>query len=119
MDTYFKSFREKSYQIEVSRNEPFSGHFFSFFNTRKNSNLSIRFPVVIPTSGKNICKEGKELAKYKPDFREEQPKKFNEQQIYLAMNLLKNYSYKEVEKMTSISKSTLTRNKRKQVVMVQ
>lgn len=68
---------------------------------------------------KNIRKEGKELVKYKPDFREEWPKKFNEQQINLAMNLLKNYSYKEVEKMTGISKSTLTRTKQKQVVMVQ
>ena len=85
---------------------PFSGHFFSFSNTCGNSNLSIR-------------KEGKELAKQKPDFREERPKKFNEQQINLAMNLLKNYSYKEVEKMTGISKSTLTRNKREQVVMFQ
>ena len=90
----------------VSRNEPFSGHCSSFSNTYESSNLSIR-------------KEGKELAKQKPDFREERPKKFNEQQINLAMNLLKNYSYKEVEKMTGISKSTLTRNKRKQVVMVQ
>ena len=53
---------------------PFSGHFFSFSNTCGNSNLSIR-------------KEGKELAKQKPDFREERPKKFNEQQINLAMNL--------------------------------
>jgi DNA invertase Pin-like site-specific DNA recombinase len=57
--------------------------------------------------------EGKELAKQKPDFREGRPKKFNQQQINLAMNLLKNHSYKEVEKMTGISKSTLTRNKRK------
>ena len=56
--------------------------------------------------------EGKELAKQKPDFREGRPKKFNQQQINLAMNLLKNHSYKEVEKMTGISKSTLTRNKR-------
>ena len=68
---------------------------------------------------KNIRKEGKELAKQKPDFREWRPKKFSQQQINLAMNLLKNYSYKEVEKMTGISKSTLTRNKRKQVVMFQ
>ena len=57
--------------------------------------------------------EGKELAKQKPDFREGRPKKFNRQQINLAMNLLKDHSYKEVEKMTGISKSTLTRNKRK------
>ena len=57
--------------------------------------------------------EGKELAKQKPDYREGRPKKFKQQQINLAMNLLKNHSYKEVEKMTGISKSTLTRNKRK------
>ena len=57
--------------------------------------------------------EGKELARQKPDFREGRPKKFNQQQINLAMNLLKDHSYKEVEKMTGISKSTLTRNKRK------
>ena len=57
--------------------------------------------------------EGKELDKQKPDFREGRPKKFNQQQINLAMNLLKDHSYKEVEKMTGISKSTLTRNKRK------
>lgn len=47
------------------------------------------------------------------DFREGRPKKFNQQQINLAMNLLERHSYKEVEKMTGISKSTLTRNKRK------
>ena len=46
-------------------------------------------------------------------FREGRPKKFNQQQINLAMNLLKDHSYKEVEKMTGISKSTLTRNKKK------
>ena len=57
--------------------------------------------------------EGKELAKQKLNFQEGRPNKFNQQQIYLAMNLLKNNSYKEVEKMTGISKSTLTRNKRK------
>ena len=57
--------------------------------------------------------EGKELAKQNPDFREGRPKKFSQQQINLAMNLLKDYSYKEVEKMTGISKSTLSRNKRK------
>ncbi|MFC4697788.1 recombinase family protein [Enterococcus aquimarinus] len=57
--------------------------------------------------------EGKELAKQKPDFREGRPKKFSQQQINLAMQLLEKYSYKEVEKMTGISKSTLSRNKRK------
>ena len=57
--------------------------------------------------------EGKELDKQKPDFREGRPKKFNQQQIRLAMNLLQDHSYKEIEKMTRISKSILTHNKRK------
>ena len=57
--------------------------------------------------------EGKEIAKQKPNFREGRPRKFSQQQINLAMNLLKTNSYSEVEKMTGISKSTLTRYKRK------
>ena len=57
--------------------------------------------------------EGKELAKQKLNFQEGRPNKFNQQQIYLAMNLLKNNSYKEVEKMTKISKNTLIHKKRK------
>lgn len=57
--------------------------------------------------------EGKEIAKQRPGFKEGRPKKFSKQQIDLAMNLLETHSYKEVERMTGISKSTLTRNKRK------
>lgn len=57
--------------------------------------------------------EGKELAKQNPEFREGRPKKFTKQQMQLAMELLENNSYTEVEKMTGISKSTLTRYKRK------
>lgn len=58
--------------------------------------------------------EGKAIAKQRPDFKEGRPKKFSQQQIKLAMNLLKTHSYSEVEKMTGISKSTLTRYKRKE-----
>lgn len=57
--------------------------------------------------------EGKEIAKQRPGFREGRPKKFSQQQINLAMSLLEKHSYTEVEKMTGISKSTLTRYKRK------
>ena len=56
--------------------------------------------------------EGKELAKQRPGFKEGRPKKFSKQQIDLAMTLLEKHSYTEVERMTGISKSTLTRNKR-------
>lgn len=57
-------------------------------------------------------KEGKEIAKQKPDFREGRPKKYKKKQIDLALELLKNNSYKEVEQMTGISKSTLIRAKK-------
>lgn len=57
--------------------------------------------------------EGKEIAKQRPGFKEGRPKKFSQQQIELAMKLLETHSYTEVEKMTGISKSTLTRHKRK------
>ena len=57
--------------------------------------------------------EGKEIAKQRPGFKEGRPKKFSKQQIELAMTLLDNHSHKEVEKMTGISISTLTRNKRR------
>lgn len=57
--------------------------------------------------------EGKEIAKQRPGFKEGRPKKFSTQQLALAMQLLESHSYSEVEKMTGISKSTLTRNKRK------
>ena len=59
--------------------------------------------------------EGKEIAKQRPGFKEGRPRKFSQQQINLAMNLLKTNSYSEVEKMTGISKSTLTRYKRKKL----
>ena len=53
----------------------------------------------ISAKTKAVCKEGI-------------PKKYSEAQIELAMNLLKEYSYKRVEAMTGISKSTLIRAKR-------
>ena len=57
--------------------------------------------------------EGKEIAKQRPGFKEGRPKKFSTQQLALAMQLLETHSYSEVEKMKGISKSTLTRHKRR------
>lgn len=58
---------------------------------------------------------GKEIAKQKPDFKEGRPKKFSRKQIDHALELLQTNSYKQVEQMTGISKSTLLReNKKKQ-----
>lgn len=58
--------------------------------------------------------EGKAIAKQKPDFREGRPKTYGKQQITHALELLENHSYKQVEAMTGISKSTLIRAKKAQ-----
>ena len=60
-------------------------------------------------------KAGRELARQKDGYAEGRPKKFSRTQIELAMQLLENYSYKQVSSMTGISKSTLQREKKKTV----
>lgn len=57
--------------------------------------------------------EGKAIAKQKPCFREGRPKKFKKAQMEHALKLLETNSYKEVENITGISKSTLIRAKRR------
>lgn len=56
--------------------------------------------------------EGKSIAKTNPDFREGRPKKFKRAQIEHALDLLKSNSYRQVEQLTGISKSTLIRARR-------
>lgn len=56
--------------------------------------------------------EGKAIAKMRDDFREGRPRKFGKKQIDHALELLKTHSFKEVEGMTGISKSTLIRRKK-------
>lgn len=57
--------------------------------------------------------EGKAIAKQNPEFTEGRPKKFNQKQVNHALDLLESHSYKEVEQLTGISKSTLIRAKRR------
>lgn len=57
--------------------------------------------------------EGKAIAKQRPGYREGRKPKFSKEKIDLALSLLEKNSYKQVEKMTGISKSTLIRAKRK------
>lgn len=57
--------------------------------------------------------EGREIARQRDDYREGRPKKFNREQVALALRLLDEYSYKQVSNMTGISVSSLTRAKRK------
>ncbi|WP_044914165.1 recombinase family protein [Butyrivibrio sp. WCE2006] len=56
--------------------------------------------------------EGRAIARLKPNYKEGRPKKYNPQQIKLALELLENHSYNQVSLMTGISISTLTRAKR-------
>lgn len=58
--------------------------------------------------------EGKAIAKQRPDFKEGRPKKYNKKQMEHAMQLLETHSYTQVEEITGISKSTLTRAKKKE-----
>lgn len=56
---------------------------------------------------------GKAVARQDPNFREGRPKKFTAAQLKHAIDLLDNgNSYKQVEAMTGISKSTLIRFRR-------
>ena len=56
---------------------------------------------------------GKIAARQNPNFKDGRPKKFTQEQIELALGLLKDgKTYREVERMTGISKSTMVREKR-------
>lgn len=58
--------------------------------------------------------EGKAIARQREDFREGRPNKYSKKQIEHASKILETNSYKEVENMMGISKSTLIRAKRKE-----
>ena len=47
-----------------------------------------------------------------PNFREGRPRMYSKEQIDLAMSLLGTHSYRQVEKMTGISKTTILRARR-------
>ena len=53
--------------------------------------------------------EGKAVAKQRDDFREGRPPKYGRAQKEHALELLKTHSYRQVEEMTGISKSTIVR----------
>lgn len=60
--------------------------------------------------------EGKAIARASnPNYREGRHRKFSEKALDGALELLKTHSYKDVEAMTGISKSTLIRARRKQL----
>lgn len=59
-------------------------------------------------------KAGRERARMKDDYKDGRKPKFTRAQIAHALQLLEDNSYKQVEGMTGISVSTLTRAKRKE-----
>lgn len=52
---------------------------------------------------------GKEIAKTKAGYKEGRPKSYTDTQLNMALDLLGEHSYTDVERMTKISKSTLIR----------
>lgn len=64
-------------------------------------------------------KAGRELARLKPDYKEGRPPKWKRAQKEHALKLLQDHSYSQVEEITGISISTLTRAKRKNTTMTQ
>lgn len=60
------------------------------------------------------CREGRMIARQNPNYKEGRPKKFSREQVELGLTLLNDgKTYKRVEAMTGISKSTLIRAKKK------
>lgn len=58
--------------------------------------------------------EGKAIARQNPGYREGRPKVYGKKQIEHALELKKTHSYKQIEEILGISKSTLIRAKRKE-----
>lgn len=58
---------------------------------------------------------GKEIARLNPDFKDGRPQKYSPAQLRMALELLDSgKSYKQVQMLTGISKSTLVRERRGQ-----
>lgn len=57
--------------------------------------------------------EGKAIARQNPDFKEGRPRTYTKRQLDHAMELLEENSFTQVENLTGISRSTLTRERRK------
>lgn len=57
-------------------------------------------------------REGKTIARTKDGFKEGRPRKYTDEQISHALALLDTHTYREVERMMQISKSTLIRARR-------
>lgn len=59
--------------------------------------------------------EGKAIARQKAGYKEGRPKKYSTEKINSALDLLETMSYKQVENLTGISKSTLQRARKQRL----
>ena len=59
-------------------------------------------------------REGRAIARLNPEYRNGRKKKYSRIQINHALELLETHSYKQVESLTGISKSTLIRAKKEE-----
>ncbi|MBQ3459035.1 MAG: helix-turn-helix domain-containing protein, partial [Synergistaceae bacterium] len=55
--------------------------------------------------------EGKAIARQNADFKDGRPKKYSRVQLNHALELLETHSYKQVERLTGISVTTIYRAK--------
>ena len=60
---------------------------------------------------------GRAIARQDPNYKEGRPKKYTPKQLDHAMELLSTMSYKQVEEVTVISKSTLIREKKRRTAV--
>ena len=60
---------------------------------------------------------GRAIARQDPNYKEGRPKKYTPKQMDHAMELLETMSYKQVEEVTGISKSTLIREKKRRTAL--
>ena len=120
MDRFCRSVREGLSIIESLNNKGVTVHILNLGLIDDSSIGKLLFTVLLAFAEfeRNMIVErtklGREVARQKDGYKEGRPPKFSKEQISLAMNLLESYSYKRVESMTGISKSTLQRLKNKQ-----
>ena len=118
MDRFCRSVREGLSIIEVLMGKGVTVHILNLGLIDDSSIGKLLFTVLLAFAEfeRNMIVErtklGREVARQKDGYKEGRPPKFSKEKINLAMELLNTHSYKQVENMTGISKSTLQRAKK-------
>lgn len=120
MDRFCRSVREGLSIIEMLMDKGVTVHILNLGVIDDSSIGRLLFTVLLAFAEfeRNMIVErtklGREVARQKDGYKEGRPPKFSKEKINLAMELLNTHSYKQVENMTGISKSTLQRAKKNQ-----